>query len=1430
MVRQFENRTKRKKLKKGENRGHLQINALNRVYSPNSVSVKIGGELYKGLVDTGAEISLINEKVYQKLHHKPGLERTRLGLQTANGSSLKIKGITRLQLKVGNQYTHQECVVVQNLNRLVILGRDWFRKYGVRIYYDLGTIRLNGEYIPLEEDIHMSNVATLAESVTLKPQHIHSCVLRPVTEQGIGRVFELEQLQSGELSNLSGVLMVNSVVRVGKNQTFEVGVVNNTNKTISLRRGWPIARLSRIHQIQRFPLPSRHAGRPNIPDLEGIKVPEAHQREVRRLVERNIDRFASEDKHLGRTNTVKMRIDTGNEPPIKKRPYPTPLAQRKAVEETIDEMSKAGLITRSRSPWGFPIVLVKKKDGSQRFCVDYRDLNKITRRNAHPLPLIEHILATLKNAKYFSKLDLKSGFHQVELEEESKQKTAFACHKGLFHWNVMPFGLANAPGVFQELMSIVLQGLESYSLAYLDDVLIFSGSKEEHLSHLQKVFDRLRSHNLKLKPSKCEFFNEETQYLGFRISNNGVQPDPEKIRAIKAVEPPKTVREVRGFLGMCSYYRRFIPDFSGIAEPLTDLTKDRVKFIWDDRCQNAFDKLKRELAKEVILAYPDPSKPYKLYTDASDLAIGACLTQEIYDPKLNRTIEKPIHFLSHKLSDTQTRWATVEKEAFAIHFALQKLHHYLYSSTFKIFTDHKPLERLLKSPMKNKKIQLWALAIAGYNCEIVHLPGKDNVVADLLSRSSTAVVLEDTGTVTVDERAFQVNVINSNKFNPKDFAAHKPQGKSDSKEYDRPTIRDFDMAIEQKTDEELSRLRKRLDTGKASKSEQMKHMIDQDIVYYISQPEDDPIIRLYVPEHLRQLVLEQFHTLNGHMGIDKTFHSIKRKYYWPGLFKDVTSTVNRCVPCQTRNLRKIRPQMQESDRPPFPFAKIALDVTGPYPKTHSGNMYIATFIDLYSAWPDAYAIPDRKGATIANLIMEEIFPRYGAPLQLLTDNGPENVNSVMKRTLDNLNIHHVTTSFYHPQANGKVERLHRTMNDILAKAIGDNSQSWDLHLNQMLAAIRFSVNSTTGFSPFYLLYSRDVVLPLDNLLRPRSIYYGDQFHENAIQEQHRVFTRVSHNVRKATNKRIEQANKNSSDIQYKVGDFVYLKNNHRSSKLDQRWKPHYIVIEKTSPVSYKLRDQLTGNITKAHAERIRLANVDEWVLPPTNRPMRKVVMAAPIPAEKSDSDAEDSARADRGPIWIPGIRPGKGKPTDQEEDIAETDRPQVGSGKNSDTPTVVRRVTRSSKRMRSGSGLENPGVKRHRRVRDGSSSEEDIPIMQRELAQDELYQESTSIGQSTGDIGTVSTPSDNNNSGYSVSGYSPSGTGSVDDCTPDSELDEIMGITIDHEKRVRNPIKANHYRSPRKGISNGKTIARRKNCDGPQKNDQSGRIINIYVQ
>ena len=362
------------------------------------------------------------------------------------------------------------------------------------------------------------------------------------------------------------------------------------------------------------------------------------------------------DKELGQTKTVEMRLDTGDHPPIKLKSYRTPIHKRKLVEEAVNEMMDSGMIERSKSPRSFPIVIVEKKDGGHRFCVDFRQLNAITKPLAVPLPLIDDILALLGKSKCFSTLDLRSGYWQVSLNKEDREKTAFTCHMGLFNFRVMSFGLVNVPGVFSQLMSIVLDGMETFAMAYLDDIMVFSRSPEEHFEHLQRVFDRLKRHGLKLKLSKCQFLREETKYLGFVINKDEIKTDVDKVEVIRAMPAPKTVRDIRGFIGAIGYYRRFIPAFSRLAGPLISLTKKYTRFSWTGDCQRAFEALKDQLIAVPLLVYPDLSKLTVLYTDASDRCIGAVLTQPCPDkdgPVPGVPEEVPLYFLSHRLSETQ---------------------------------------------------------------------------------------------------------------------------------------------------------------------------------------------------------------------------------------------------------------------------------------------------------------------------------------------------------------------------------------------------------------------------------------------------------------------------------------------------------------------------------------------------------------------------------------------------------------------------------------------------------------------------------------------------------------------------------------------------------------------------------------------------------
>ena len=580
-------------------------------------------------------------------------------------------------------------------------------------------------------------------------------------------------------------------------------------------------------------------------------------------------------------------------------------------------------------------------------------------------------------------------------------------------------------------MNRVLEGLTKFSVAYLDDILIYSESLTDHMKHIQMVFDRLRKHNLHLKLKKCSFLKKETNYLGFVINENGVQPEQKKINVIRSLPPPTSVKEVRSFIGMCSYYRRFIPQFSQIAEPIIALTRKYAKLKWKAKCQLAFDKLKDTLVQLPLVSFPDPQLPYTLYTDASGKCIGACLTQ-VFEESGSK-IEHPVYYLSHRLSDTQTRWSTIEKEAYAIYYSLQKLDHYLHNAEFTIKCDHRPLKYLLESPIRNKTISLWALSIAGYNCKIEYLAGTDNSVADLLSRvphltTDQNELLNDPD---ISEKTYEISALNSNRFNPKEFARCRPDLNDKVK---KPTLNStLNMVEEQEKDETLLKIKDSLKNDTLSPSVAKKFIVLDNILYYISKTDTDPILRLYIPEHLKDKIMVEYHSTLGHLGMDKTHDAVHSKYYWPNLFKDVSSFVNKCITCQLRSSQKSKPPVQEMDIPPFAWAKCAIDTSGPYPTSLSGNKYIVSFIDLFSGYPEAFACPDKSAQTITNLIIDEIFPRYSCPLEILSDNGSENVNSVVKETLAFMNIHHVTTSFYHPQSNGLIKRYHRTLVDVISK-------------------------------------------------------------------------------------------------------------------------------------------------------------------------------------------------------------------------------------------------------------------------------------------------------------------------------------------------------------------------------------------------------------
>ena len=528
---------------------------------------------------------------------------------------------------------------------------------------------------------------------------------------------------------------------------------NLTCKSITLQKGRVVAEVGPANAIPVMLAPKEKGEKEDtwenkeereklfqLLDLQGLETwPEAERQKARELIKEYQDIFALKDTELGHTKLIKHEIKLLDDKPFKERYRRIPPQQFEEVRKHLEEMVNIGAIRKSQSPWASAIVLVRKKDGSLRFCIDLRKLNERTVKDAYSLPRIEESLDCLNGAQIFSSVDLKSGYWQVELTEESKAKTAFTVGPlGFYECIRMPFGLTNAPATFQCLMESCLGDMHlNWCIIYLDDVIVFSKTLEEHLVRLRGVFQKLREAGLKLKPSKCEFFKDRIAYLGHIVSKAGIETDPKKIKDIWEWPRPNTVTDVRQFLGFTNYYRKFIRHYAVVANPLNKLIsgenakKKNKRVEWTQECEESFQKLKNICTETPVLAYANYEKPFKLTTDASKKGLGAVLSQISEDGK-----EKPVAFASRTLSKSEKNYTTHKLEFLALIWSItDRFHEYLYRSTFEVFTDNNPLSYVLSSAKLDATGQRWIAALQGpYNFKVHYKPGKLNQVADSLSR------------------------------------------------------------------------------------------------------------------------------------------------------------------------------------------------------------------------------------------------------------------------------------------------------------------------------------------------------------------------------------------------------------------------------------------------------------------------------------------------------------------------------------------------------------------------------------------------------------------------------------------------------------------------------------------------------------------------
>ena len=765
--------------------------------------------------------------------------------------------------------------------------------------------------------------------------------------------------------------------------------------------------------------------------------------------------------------TVYHAIETGTHPPVYTSPYRVSYKDEQIQREEIHKLVKQGIIEESTSPWSSPIVLVRKKDGSVRFCIDFRKLNNITTKDAFPMPRIDDIFDHLSQAEYYTTIDFKSGYFQVGLDPKDCPKTAFSTRDQHYQFTVLPQGVTNGPPAFQRIVSQILGPTRwQYSLAYLDDVIIYSPTFDQHLIHLDDILNRLNYANFRLNVEKCHIAKTSINYLGHHVEHSNIRPNADNIRALLETPQPTTAKEAFRFVKAAEYYRKFIPGFSTIAQLLykyAPTTKEQrstkstaAPVILSEPEVHAFNELKQILTNDLVLRIPDERLPFKIQTDASKIGIGAVLMQTHPNGDL------PIAYLSKKFTTTQMNWPATEQECYAIIYAIEKWHKYLDGREFIIETDHKPLLPFNLKKQLNAKCERWRLKLQQYKFTIRYIKGKHNTVADYLSRSpqdnasndeDDYVPSKSQATQTENSMVTSITASVVTRAQAKQQQQNKrDDGHLTDQPWDEQSIkRNVDSVIDRSCvpDHERQPVNNTRDqiipfTYEQLKElqyqdEQTKHMIthiEQFNKYFI---QNDMLMRKtsppvpFVPKgRIRSDIIKIYHDTpanGGHFGRNKTTRKIQARYYWPNMVSDIRNHVNSCIPCLQNNHRRQKPPgaLKPIKPPEGVWQLLTMDFHGPItPSTRSGNKYIISLTDVLSKFVIAKAVRDCTASTAARFITEEVILKYGTPKCILTDNGTHFTALMMSELFKKIGVTHLYSTPYHPMTNGQIERYNAT--------------------------------------------------------------------------------------------------------------------------------------------------------------------------------------------------------------------------------------------------------------------------------------------------------------------------------------------------------------------------------------------------------------------
>ena len=911
------------------------------------------------------------------------------------------------------------------------------------------------------------------------------------------------------------------------------------------------------------------------PELGPCLVGREEQQQLQRLLQVHDSVFASEQRPLGKARVTPMRIPTGNASPVRQKLRAVAHDNEIWLREEVEQGLKLGIIRPSNSEWAAnPVFVPKPGQQKPRVAQDYRSLNAVTAAAPFPMPTLQSAVDKMAGSTVFSTMDLKSAYLQCPLASADAAKTAFYGHDGLYEYKVVSFGLKGAPAYFQRMINSVLRGIPGV-LAYIDDLIVFSKTVEEHLRTLEAVFKRLQEVDLLLSKTKCHFMVSSVKYLGVTLDASGRRPTSEKVDAFRQLQVPQDVKALRSLLGAFSFYREFIPGFAAMAAPLTALTRRAVAWNWSAECGTALNQLKEALATCTTLMFPDWDKAFEVATDASGVAIGAALMQR---DDLGRL--QPVAFVSRALTTAEKNYSVTRQECLAVVWSLGKFAPYVQHRRFTLVTDHAALQWLATKPDLNGQLMRWALQLQTFDMVIVHRPGSTNVVADCLSRM---VRSDDDGVV-----------------------AAVPS-----------SIHREDIVAAQAADEFCQNTIQRLhdDSSKGRKDLDLFTLDEEGALVRVAARPGAPA-RLVVPKACVPRVLELLHNdpVAGHQGVSRAHQSALLRFFWSGMWMDIRRHVMDCHDCAERKSPRPGPQPMGFIDSSGPMEVVAMDVMGPLPESADGHRFVLVVADVFTKFVAAMPLLDQTAASVCAAFLSGWVGVHGPPRQLLTDRGTHFSATEASQLFEALQVKKIWTAAYHPQTDGQVERFNRFLADALSTCAREH-QDWHQHLPLVVHAYNAAPHATTGASPFLMLYGREALRPADaiNEAADTSVWLA-----RARAARQLVWGAADRRLQELRAPRALPA----PPPAFAEGELVLVfdptNTPGQPEKLKRRWSRRARIIKVISSKAYRVRILRTGNESTVNAERLKKA--------PASLPE----------AEETDSDSEASAGEEEGDSSEPG--------------------------------------------------------------------------------------------------------------------------------------------------------------------------------------------------